>query len=218
VLGPFLFGSEGWTLVPHHFAERHGLIFIIALGESIVAIGVGAEAGVDGGVITAAVLGTALAAAMWWAYFDVVALVAERRLSGLGAGKAQNEMARDSYSILHFPMVAGVVLIALGLKKTIAHTDAPLESETAFALVGGLAIYLLAHVAVRLRNLHTVNKQRFALAIVLLAFAPFGDEPDAVVTLAMTAGSMVALITYEANRFAEGRDQVRHAEGDMPPS
>jgi len=218
VLGPFLFGSEGWTLVPHHFAERHGLIFIIALGESIVAIGVGAEAGVDGGVITAAVLGTALAAAMWWAYFDVVALVAERRLSGLGAGKAQNEMARDSYSILHFPMVAGVVLIALGLKKTIAHTDAPLESETAFALVGGLAIYLLAHVAVRLRNLRSLNKQRLVVAVVLMGFAPFGDELDALPTLAIVAGVMVALITYEANRFAEGRDQVRHAAGDMAPS
>jgi low temperature requirement protein LtrA len=218
VLGPFLFGSEGWKLVPHHFAERHGLIFIIALGESIVAIGVGAEAGVDGGVITAAVLGTALAAAMWWAYFDVVALVAERRLSSLGPGKAQNELARDSYSILHFPMVAGVVLIALGIKKTIAHVGEPLHPETAFALVGGLAIYLLAHVAVRYRNLRTFNKQRLVLAVVLLALAPFGDEPDALVTLAVTTGLMVALIAYEANRFAEGRHQVRHAEGDLPPS
>ena len=87
MLGPFLFGSEGWKLEPHHFAERHGLIFIIALGESIVAIGVGSEAGVDAGVIAAAVLGIALAAAMWWAYFDVVALVAARRL-GRAAGRA----------------------------------------------------------------------------------------------------------------------------------
>ncbi len=214
MLGPFLFGSEGWKLVPHHFAERHGLIFIIALGESIVAIGVGAEAGVDAGVITAAVLGSALAAAMWWAYFDVVALVAERRLSSLPVGKEQNEMARDSYSFLHFPMVAGVVLIALGLKKTIAHTDAPLEPETAFALVGGVAIYLLAHVAFRLRNIRTLNKQRLALALVLLVFVPFGDELDALATLAIVAGLMVALITYEANRFAEGREQIRHQGSD----
>ena len=127
MLGPFLFGSEGWKLEPHHFAERHGLIFIIALGESIVAIGVGSEAGVDAGVITAAVLGVALAATMWWAYFDVVAIVAARRLAEKPVGREQNEMARDSYSFLHFPMVAGVVLIALGLKKTIAHVDEPLS-------------------------------------------------------------------------------------------
>ncbi len=210
MLGPYLFGSEGWKLVPHHFAERHGLIFIIALGESIVAIGVGAEAGVDGGVIVAAVLGMALAAGMWWAYFDVVALVAERRLSGLPVGKDQNEMARDSYSLLHFPMVAGVVLIALGVKKTIAQTDAPLEPETAFALVGGLATYLLAHVAFRLRNIRTLNARRLAVALVLLAFVPFADQVDAVVTLGVAAGLMACVVAYEAIRYAEGRDQIRH--------
>jgi low temperature requirement protein LtrA len=218
VLGPYLFGSEGWKLVPHHFADRHGLILIIALGESIVAIGVGAEAGVDGGVITAAVLGTVLAATMWWAYFDVVALVAERRLSEAAVGKEQNEMARDSYSLLHFPMVAGIVLIALGLKKTIAHVDEPLYPETAFALVGGLAIYLLAHVAFRYRNVHTINRQRLVLAGVLLALVPFADRPDALVSLAVVAALMVALIAYEAVRFAEGRDQVRHRDGRMTPS
>ncbi len=97
--GPFLFGSEGWKLVPHHFAERHGLIFIIALGESIVAIGVGAEAGVDGGVITAAVLGTALAAAMWWAYFDVGragrGAAAQRAAAGQGAERDGARLVLD---------------------------------------------------------------------------------------------------------------------------
>ena len=73
--GPYFFGSKGWKLVPGHFAERHGLIVIIALGESIVAIGVGASGALDLGIGTAAVLGVALAAAMWWIYFDVVAIV-----------------------------------------------------------------------------------------------------------------------------------------------
>ena len=127
--GPYLFGAEGWKLMPRHFAERHGLIVIIALGESIVAIGVGAEFGVDAGVIAAAVLGTALAAAMWWAYFDVVAIVATRRLERAEVGRVQNEMARDSYSFLHFPMVAGIVLVALGLKKTLGHVDHHLETR-----------------------------------------------------------------------------------------
>ena len=210
VLGPFLFGSEGWKLEPHHFAERHGLIFIIALGESIVAIGVGAEAGVDGGVIVAAVLGVVLAATMWWAYFDVVALVAARVLSERPVGREQNEMARDSYSLLHFPMVAGVVLIALGMKKTIAHTDEGLSAETAFALVGGLVIYLLAHLAFRWRNVRSVNKPRLVTTLLLVAFIPFADQPDAIVTLAIVALVMVALIAYEVTHFAEARDRIRH--------
>ena len=212
MLGPFLFGAEGWKLEPHHFAERHGLIFIIALGESIVAIGVGSEAGVDAGVITAAVLGIALAATMWWAYFDVVALVAARRLAEKPVGREQNEMARDSYSFLHLPMVAGVVLIALGMKKTIAHVDDPLVPETAFAMVGGLAIYLLAHIAFRLRNVGSLNKQRLLVAIALLAFMPFADRPEALVTLAIVTVTMVMLIAYEAIHLADARDQIRHQD------
>ena len=122
---PFFFGSEGWSLEhPGHFAERHGLIVIIALGESIVAIGIGAGVAVDAGVVAAATLGIAGAAALWWLYFDVVALVAERSLARLPAGRERNERGRDSYSYLHFPMVAGIVLLALGLKKTVARRRA----------------------------------------------------------------------------------------------
>ena len=112
--GPYVVGGQGWKLMPSHFAERHGLIVIIALGESIVAIGVGAELAVDAGVVVAAVLGVAVAAALWWLYFDIVALVAERRLSKAAEGRERNEIARDSYSYLHFPMVAGIVLVAWG--------------------------------------------------------------------------------------------------------
>ena len=212
VAGPFLFGSEGWRLAPHHFAERHGLIFIIALGESIVAIGVGAEAGLAAGVITAAILGTFLAAAMWWAYFDVVAIVAERRMSSAPVGKVQNEIARDSYSMLHFPMVAGVILIALGLKKTLAHVDEPLSQVGAFALVGGLSIYLLAHVGFRLRNVRTWNRQRLLVALVLAAAVPVADRPAALVVLGAVVAVMVALIAYESTRFSEARDRIRHSE------
>ncbi|HET6642468.1 MAG TPA: low temperature requirement protein A [Gaiellaceae bacterium] len=207
---PFLFGSEGWKLVPGHFAERHGLIIIIALGESIVAIGVGASGGVDAGVVAAATLGVAVAAAMWWLYFDVVALVAERRLSRAAVGREQNEMARDSYSLLHFPMVAGIVLLALGLKTTLAHVGDPLDVVPATALLGGAAVYLLAHVAFRLRNLRTLNRQRLVCAVLLLALIPVGVELPALATLALLAGVLTVLIGYEAVRFAEARDRVRH--------
>jgi low temperature requirement protein LtrA len=208
--GPFIFGSEGWKLVPGHFAERHGLIVIIALGESIVAIGVGAGTEVDEGVVAAAVLGIAIAAALWWLYFDVVARVAERRLSTAAVGREQNELARDSYSYLHFPMVAGIVLGALGLKKTLEHVGDPLDVVPATALLGGMAVYLLAHVANRLRNLHTLNKQRLLCAVVLVALIPAAVELPALATLAILAAVLSALIAYEAIRFAEARDRIRH--------
>jgi low temperature requirement protein LtrA len=208
--GPLLIDSSGWRLVPGHFAERHGLIVIIALGESIVAIGVGAEAGVDAGVVVAAALGVVVAGALWWLYFDIVALVAERRLSNAPEGRVRNEIARDSFSYLHFPMVAGIVLLALGLKKTLAHVEDPLKVVPAFAMLGGTAIYLLAHVAFRWRNVHRFSVQRLAVAVLLVALVPAAVELPALATLAIMSAILVALIIYEARRFAELRDRLRH--------
>jgi low temperature requirement protein LtrA len=207
---PFLFGAEGWKLRPSHFVERHGLILIIALGESIVAIGVGARAGVDAGVVVAATLGIGVAAALWWLYFDVVALVAERHLLRAAVGREQNEIARDSYSYLHFPMVAGIVLLALGLKKTLGSVGDSLDLVPAAALLGGTAIYLLAHVAFRLRNVHTLNKHRLVCAILLVALLPATGALPALATLAILCAALTALIGYESIRFAGSRDRVRH--------
>jgi low temperature requirement protein LtrA len=210
MVGPYLFGSEGWKLVPGHFAERHGLIVIIALGESIVAIGVGAGVHVDAGVVAAAVLGIAIAGALWWLYFDIVALVAERRLANADPGRQQNEIARDSFSYLHFPMVAGIVLLALGLKKTLVHVDDALELVPAVATLGGTALYLLAHVAFRWRNVHRFSVQRTLGAALLLALIPAAEALPALATLGILAAGLSALITYETIRFADLRDRLRH--------
>ena len=207
---PFLFGADGWRLVPGHFAERHGLIVVIALGESIVAIGVGAELGVDAGVVVAATLGIAVAAALSWLYFDIVALVAERRLSNAARGREQNEIARDSFSYLHLPMVAGIVLVALGMKKTLEHVGDLLELVPAVAALGGTSLYLVAHVAFRWRNVHRFSIQRLLCAIGLLALLPAALELPALATLALVAGALAALIAYETAHFAELRDRLRH--------
>ncbi len=210
--GPFLFGADGWTLVPGHFAERHGAIIIIALGESVAAIGAGSRAGVDAGVVAAAVLGIVVAAGLWWLYFDVVAIVAERRLTKAAVGRERNEIARDSYSYLHLPMVAGIALVALGLKKTLAHVDTPLGAVPAAAMLGGGALYLLAHVAFRWRNIHTLNRQRLLCAFLLVALLVVEVELEAVslLVLATLAATLSTLIGYEATRFAETRDRIRH--------
>ncbi len=208
--GPYFFGAEGWKLVPGHFAERHGLIVIIALGESIVAIGVGASGALDLGIGTAAVLGVFLAAALWWTYFDVVALISARRLGEAEVGRVQNELARDSYSYIHLLMVAGIVLVAYGMKVTIGHYDEDLHDVPAFALLGGVAIYLLGLVAFRYRHVRSLNRQRLGLAIVLFFLVPVATAMPALISVAVAVVLIWAMIAYEHRGYGPGRDQLRH--------
>jgi low temperature requirement protein LtrA len=210
--GPFVINSAGWKLMPAHFAERHGLIVIIALGESIVAIGIGVEGHLTFGQGAAAVVGIALAAAMWWMYFDVVALVAARRLERATPGRIQNEMARDSYSYLHFLMVAGIVLVALGMKKTLGEVEDPLKTVPAFALLGGLAAYLLGHVAFRYRHIRTINRRRAALSLTLLAFLPIATEIPALATIGAVAAAAWLLVVVDTRSYGGGRGRVRRED------
>jgi len=207
--GPYFFGAEGWKLVPGHFAERHGLIVIIALGESIVALGIGASGALDLGIGTAAVLGVFLAAALWWTYFDVVALISARRLGEAEVGRVQNELARDSYSYIHLLMVAGIVLTAFGMKVTIGHHGEHLHDVPAFALLGGLAIYLLGLVAFRWRHVHSLNRHRLGLAIVLLLLVPVATAVPALISVAICVVLIWAMIVYEHRSYGPGRDQLR---------
>ena len=205
---PLLFGTEEFNIKPGHFAERYGLIVIIALGESIVAIGAGAGFQLETGEVVVAVLAITAVASLWWAYFDVVAIVAERRLAEAPPGE-QARLARDSYSYLHFPMIAGIVLLAVGLKKTELAVDEPLKTIPAIALCGGVAIYLLAHIAFRYRNVGTFNRHRALAAVAVLALIPLALEVDALWAVAAVTAVLVALIAYEAVRFREARERVR---------
>jgi low temperature requirement protein LtrA len=209
--GPYLFGAEGWKLVPAHFAERHGLIIIIALGESIVAIGVGARANVGAGVVAAAVLGVVVVGALWWLYFDIVALVAQRRLENAAPGRERNEIARDSFSYLHFPMVAGIALVAVGLKLILAHVGRPLPATIVGTMLGGAAVYLLAHVAFRLRNVHRLSVARLACAILLLVLIPVAvvARPAPLIDLGVLGALLSALVAYEVPRYAALRERLR---------
>ena len=207
--GPYVFGIRGFRVSPGHFAERFSLIVIIALGESIVAIGTGLGGELDSGTVGAALLGLVLAFALWWAYFDVVAIVAERRFRD-AKGMEQLRIARDSYSYLHLPMIAGIVLIALGLKKTLAHVDEPLDTVPAVALFGGIALYYAGHIGFRLRNVQTLNRPRLVALVVCLALIPVGTEVDALVAVALGALVTSFVIVYEAVAYAEARDRVRH--------
>jgi low temperature requirement protein LtrA len=206
--GPFVFGVSGFRVSAGHFAERFSLIVIIALGESIVAIGAGLTGELDAGVVGAALLGLVLACALWWAYFDVVALVSERHFRE-AQGERRLRIARDSYSYLHLPMIAGIVLVALGVKKVIAHVDAPLETVPGVALFGGIALYYFGHLGFRLRNVRTLNRPRLVALVVCLVLMPLSTEVDAIVALALAASLTSAVIAYETIRYAEARRRVR---------
>jgi low temperature requirement protein LtrA len=210
-LGPYVFGVRGFVVSAEHFAERYGLIVIIALGESIVAIGIGA-AGIELGptVVIAAILGVVLACALWWAYFDVVAVVVRRKLMEVH-GHERARMARDVFSYLHLPMFAGIVLVALGLKKVLAHVGDPLETVPAVALCGGVALYLLSHDAMRYRSVRSVNSRRILAAAAAAALVPAATRVDAVVAVALVASVCVALIGYETLRHRDTRTRIRTA-------
>ena len=209
---PLLAGTKGWKIDASHFTERHGLIIIIALGESLIALGVSASGEeLTPGVITAAALGVVVVCAMWWLYFDVVALAAERMLASL-SGRTQAAMARDSYSYIHLFMIFGIVLVALGLKKTLIDIESPLKSVVSVALFGGMALYLIAHVAFRIRNMGTLNVQRLVASVVLLALIPIGISLPSLTSLAILTAVLVALVAYEAVRFREARHRIRFDE------
>jgi low temperature requirement protein LtrA len=208
--GPFVFGVRGFRVSPGHFAERFALIVIIALGESIVAIGTGLEGALDLGTVVAALLGLVVAFALWWAYFDVVAIVAERHFRD-SRGEHRLRLARDSYSYLHLPMIAGIVLLALGVKKTLGDVEKPLETVPAVALFGGIATYYAGHLGFRLRNVGTVNRPRLVALLACLALIPLGTEVDALVAVALAAALTSSVVAYEAVRYAEARRRVRHA-------
>jgi low temperature requirement protein LtrA len=218
--GPLLIDASGWRLEPAHFAERHGLIVIIALGESIIALGTVAAHDVDGQGLVAAVIGVALAICLWWVYFDVISYVASRTLAETETGRPRNTLARDGYSYLHFPMVAGIVLVAVGLHEVLAHPDEALHAETAAALFGGTALYLLAHAAFYWRCTHRLKPRRLVVGLLLLALIPLGTEIDGLPSLVVVTALLVALLGYEAVRYAEARRQLRRdlAHGYHDPS
>jgi low temperature requirement protein LtrA len=209
--GAYVLGGEGWEVEPEHFAERFGLIVIIALGESIVSIGVGADGvHLDARTIIAAILAITLASAMWWMYFDVVALVAARKLDEM-EGVERTRLARDSYAVLHFFLIAGIILAALAIKKTIGHPEEHLKEIPAVALGLGVALYAGGLAAIRKRDIGSWNTYRLVVAGISLALIPVFKEIPALGSLSLAALLLVILIGVEFVTFKETRARIRAA-------
>ena len=220
-LGTILGGASGWRLnSAGHFAERHGLIVIIALGESIVATGSGVAAlPISWPIIVAATVGLALAACLWWAYFDVLAIAAERVLHD-AEGEVRTRLARDAYSYLHLPMIAGIVLVALGMEQVLEYVGDErhhalgdsLAALPLAAMYGGAILYLLAQVAFKYRNWHTLSRPRLITSAVILLLIPAAAQIPALAALAVLTAAMITLITFESLTYSELREQVRHVD------
>ena len=210
-LGPAVVPLHGWRIAPEHFAERYGLVVLIALGESVIAIGVGAGFELTAPVIGAAALGVVVISALWWLYFDVAALFARRALVH-AQGVAQARLARDAYSYLHLPMVAGIVFFAFALETTLHDITATLDPLPAVALCTGAALYLIAQVAFLWRSTGRIFRRRTLGAAVLVALIPAALNLSAVAALAIVSTVCSLVVAYEAIRHREHRSQIRHPE------
>ncbi|MFF0631351.1 low temperature requirement protein A [Nocardia sp. NPDC004151] len=218
-MGWTFFAGNEWRLYSaSHFAERYGLIVIIALGESIVSIGVGvAGLPISWPIAVGSMLGLGVAGLLWWAYFDVAALVVERAMHH-AHGARRVQIARNCYTFWHFPMIAGIVAMALGLKKVLNYVGGAqghslsdqLHGIPLFALYGGVAAYLLALVGFRHYATGKVLVPRLVTAGVLPALIPLASALPALAALGILCSVLLALIVFEVVRYAQPRDLIRH--------
>jgi low temperature requirement protein LtrA len=201
-------GVEGFHVRASHFVERHRLVVIIALGESIVAIGVGATGlTLDAEIVLAVFSGFVLIATLWWLYFDYITLAAERRLTAIH-GQDRAVLARDSYSYVHLLMIGGIIFIALGIEQTLAHVSEPLRLVSAVALCGGGTLYLCGHNAYRYRDHGTVSVPRAVAAVVASLLIPLAVFVPALVALVSLTVLFVVLAGFETVR-SEFRPEFR---------
>src|SRR3954447_21612083 len=210
--GPLVVGmGRGWAVAPEHFSERFGLIVLIALGESVIAIGVAANFVLDERELAAAALGILTISAFWWLYFDVAAILARRSLRASG-GTDRARLARDAYSYFHLPMIAGIVLFAFALEQTLSHPGEHLHVLAAVAVFGGTAVYLLAHVGFLWRATGRIFRRRTIGGVLLIALIPVALKIPALASLGLVAAGSAGVAAYEAISRREQRMLVRHPD------
>jgi low temperature requirement protein LtrA len=189
-----------FSLRPRHFVERHGLLLIVALGESIVAVGIGiAGLPLNPGLFGAAVLGLALAAAMWWVYFLGDEEGAERAMSG-ASDEQRFRLAINAYFFAYIPILLGVITTAAGVERSIGEATERSDIGSALLLAAGVAMYLAGEVAFRrVMGIGPVG-YRAAAAVVALATVALGTLVAAIAQLAALVVVVVAALGAEATR------------------
>jgi low temperature requirement protein LtrA len=212
---PHLGDLGGWYIAPDHFAERHGLVVLIALGESVIAIGAGVGHDLDVALVVGAVLGMTVVFALWWLYFDVAALFARRRLSEL-RGVDQVRLALHAYSYLHLPMVAGIVLFAFGLETALHQLDGALPIVPAVALCAGTALYLGGQIGFLVLATRRVFRRRTLAATVLLVASTGTPLLPSLASVGLVATICVGVVIYEFVARRDARTLLRHPSMENP--
>jgi low temperature requirement protein LtrA len=209
VVGTLFAARAGFRIKVSHFAERHALIVIIALGESIVAVGLAAvELERDALFALAVSVSLAGAAAAWWAYFDFTQLASERAVHAADEA-ARSPLARDLYTFFHYPIVLGIVFLAVASKKTLGGPGEPLADGGRAALALGMSLFLLGFVLSRYRLIRRIAWERIGAALVVVALVLLFEDADALVLMTVSVLALVAALAVETFRLRELRSVTK---------
>jgi low temperature requirement protein LtrA len=198
VASPYLHPIGGFEISPAHFVERHGLVVIVALGESVVAIGIGVGVHLSGKLLVVALLGLVLAYYLWWAYFGGDDERAEHALAAIADSRARARAAVNAYGFGHLPVLLGIVVLAAGVKKVLGHAFEPITVAQALALGGGVALFMLGDLA--FRRVLRIGRPGYRLACLVAALAtvPLGPLYGAAQLVVLTV-ALVVLLTLEGH-------------------
>ncbi|WP_199516051.1 low temperature requirement protein A [Nucisporomicrobium flavum] len=205
---PVLTGVGGFTVHAGHFFERHALFIIIALGESVVAVGTGVlhtGSRITPPAAAAILLAVAAIGGLWWTYFDREAPITEHALAR-ATGARRAHLARDVFSYLHLPLVAGVVLVAVGLESIMSHPADHLHGVYAAGLGGGAALFLLGLAAISLRRGDRPRPVHLAAAVASLCLIPVSFALPGTVTLLLLVAVLAVVAVLDRGR---GRTRTR---------
>lgn len=215
---PLLTGVGSFEIDPGHFVERHGLVVIVAIGESVVAIGIGASGlALTTQVIGVAVLGLLLSACLWWTYFAQDDRAAEQAMRA-SPPKMRARQAILAFGDCHLALLLGIVAIAGGLEVAIGHPFDTLGTDAAVMMAGGAALYLLADVIFRrILTLPSNGPWRGSAALLVLAGIPLGTTVAAVAELALIVAVFGGALIAEAWRQGR-RPTSRTIGGPLRPT
>ncbi|MFC4021190.1 low temperature requirement protein A [Micromonospora sp. GCM10011542] len=215
----FIVGTWGWGVTSaEHWTERYDLILIIALGESVISVGVGGNLigkPVTWPAVAAATLGIIFTAALWWAHFDFIGPAARIALHA-AEGAPRVAMARDAYAYLYLPMIAGIILFAIGSEEILHTITDPagglaerIEGPAVPMLFGGVICYFAVNLLFQLRTLHTVTWTRIGVLVALVVALPIGQRLPALGTLALVTAICVGLVAVEVLVLSGSRHALR---------
>jgi low temperature requirement protein LtrA len=195
---------EGFVVSAAHFVERHGLVVIVALGESVVVIGVGAAGlELDAGLVLVALLALGLSAALWWTYFSDEEAV-ERAMTD-APQERRPQLALTAFGYWHYGLLLGVVAVAAGLKKAIGDPYDPLGDVIAVELGVGAALFLACDVGFRRTLGLTRSEIRLAAAAFMVATIPIGTELSGAAQVGALAAIAALALAVEGSRFGRAR-------------